>query len=54
MLVFKSFHKKDMSPAIARELGPDYLEPTGQLEVINDKIISFPMNHGGKLGTLFW
>ncbi|KAI7861168.1 S-adenosyl-L-methionine-dependent methyltransferase [Circinella umbellata] len=52
--IHQSFHKKDMSPGIARELGADYLKPTDQLEVINDKIISFPLNHGGKLGKLFW
>ncbi|KAI9255178.1 S-adenosyl-L-methionine-dependent methyltransferase [Phascolomyces articulosus] len=52
--IFRAFSKKDMSPTIARELGPDYLQPTGQLEVLNDKLISFPMNHGGKTGSLFW
>ncbi|KAI8144362.1 S-adenosyl-L-methionine-dependent methyltransferase [Fennellomyces sp. T-0311] len=52
--IFKAFAKKDMSPSIARELGPDYLEPTGQLQELNEKVVTFPMNHGGKLGGLFW
>ncbi|KAI9499067.1 S-adenosyl-L-methionine-dependent methyltransferase [Zychaea mexicana] len=52
--IFQAFVKKDMSPSVSRELGPEYLEPIEQLQDIKDKVVSFPMNHGGKLGSLFW
>lgn len=45
---------KDMTPGIARELGENFIEATGQIENLHHKVIPFPMNHSGKLGKLFW